>query len=95
MARIRPPIVLVFVQRGCHFCGEYMRRFRPIADPYVAQGIPVHVGDLSSSPTALRLADQYNVAATPTTIAIGRRGTAKLEGAAGTAEIRKLFEELQ
>lgn len=89
------PTVLIFVQTGCGHCDEFMTRFKPIADPYYAKGLPIQVGDIANSSTALRLADRYKVEATPTTIGHSRRGEIfRLEGAVSNAEIKRMLDNL-
>lgn len=89
--------MLVFVQDGCGACHEYMRRFDRVAPPYHqnGRGIPIQVGDLASEAAAMRLAERFDIEATPTTIGITRTGTTiKLVGAVETKHIRQMFENV-
>lgn len=83
---MRFPAVAVFVQPGCGACEEFVPRFSRIAAPLPAQGVGVHVVDISKFPTT---AQQFKVNATPTTVVLTNSsgGGRRLVGAADDAEI--------
>lgn len=86
------PAVLVFVQRACGACHEYMPRFTRAVAPYHVRGLPVHVIDIAADPRGAAMADRFKVKATPTTVVVGRTGTHRREGAISDIEIRRLLE---
>lgn len=85
--------VLVFVMKGCGACHEYMPRFKRLAAPYHARGLPVGVFDVTT-PKGARLANAYKVKATPTTVAVAGDNTHVRVGAVDDRAIAGLLAKV-
>lgn len=90
------PTILVFVQTGCEACEEFMKRFKPIADPYYhSQQVAIQVGDIARNRAAASMADKYRIHYTPTVIGQKSGVTEfRLEGAVDDDTLKKAFEDI-
>lgn len=83
--------VYLFVATGCSACTDYWPRFREICLPYMRKGMRVYVGDITNSYNAQKLAEQFKIEATPTTIVNTQRGLKTLVGAVTARQLENAF----
>lgn len=87
-------IVVVFHSDECHFCHEYLPRFRAVAAKYRGR-LPIK--SVKLVPKNLALLDRYKIEGLPTTAILDgandEKLVKKLEGAITDAELVKLFEK--
>lgn len=69
---MRRPEILCIVQRGCGACEEYVPRLRKALK---GSGVKLTVHDLARDRNARRVAEQYSIRVTPTTLLETKRGT--------------------
>lgn len=84
------PAVIVFVQKHCPACHEFMPRFKRLVEPYRGCGVKIYAPDVAEDRGAQKLADKYKIEATPTMVVISAAGRAtKIAGAVNDAAIEK------
>jgi len=86
-------IVVVFHSDDCHFCHEYLPRFRAVAAKYRGR-LPIKSVKVVARNIALL--DRYKIEGLPTTAILegaDEKLVKKIEGAITNAEIVKLFEK--
>lgn len=86
------PAVIVFVQKECGACHEFMPRFKAVAMPFKKCGIKLFAPDIGNAndKKAMLAADYYKIEATPTMIVVSKRGRIKkFEGGIDDSEIVK------
>lgn len=83
------PAIFVFVMTGCGACHEFMPKF--IKATSGLQGVSLYRGDIAKDKKAAAWADHFGITATPTTVAVNRRGEVrKTVGAVDVNEIGML-----
>lgn len=84
-------IVVVFHSNTCHFCHDYLPRFRRIAVKYRPF---VEIKSVKLVARNEELLDRYKIEGLPTTVILdaNERLLKKVEGAIPDAEIEKLFK---
>jgi thiol-disulfide isomerase/thioredoxin len=90
--RTQGPAVIVFIQKMCGACHEFMPRFQRIAEPYKQCGVALYAPDVGNEKDkkAQAAAEFYKIEATPTMVVISARGRVKkIEGAVEDEEIVK------
>lgn len=76
-------VVMVFAMEGCGHCEEFLPRFWPKAEKYLAMGMPVFCYNLASEdPSIQAIATRYEIDSAPTTIVL-KRGTGALKLSGG------------
>ena len=84
------PGVFVFIAEGCPACHEYLPRFKQVAAPARARGLPIGIYDVARDRKAAQFAQRLKIDATPTTIVLTRDGKLrKYIGGISAAEITR------
>lgn len=82
--------VVVFHQKDCPACEDYLPRFQKIMPAY-AHCMPIYLMDIAD-PRYNAFSDRHNVEATPTTLILYRRKSPiKIEGAIDDNEIHRVL----
>jgi len=84
------PNIFVFSHSGCGACQEYIPKFRRVCK---AADVPYTIVDTSTA-GGDKIADNYDIDATPTTIMTNSNGTYKIEGDLPEDHIKQLVAML-